>query len=296
MVRSIPPAHARSGTYNAASVAIEGDHAPKASMISDSLAAAVLASYATQPAPPPLADPHLGRRPAADPPPRRVGRWRRRRVRTVLHNAAVASSSRWLDQQVTALLGQLSEFGLVVPAEQAALLITERVDSVAAQMRVSPHTARGYIDPIRLAESLAASLQDELPGVDMFEQPRDTSIPTPLLGRCVAGLAEAITLRIATETPPTATTSIGNLAGCLSALGQFTTNSNDTDWELARIRVPRAFLRRMIRNLQAAADIAETAQTAPGELASNGADGATALAQAFRRDADRLRAIETEPT
>ena len=37
MVRSIPPAHARSGTYNAASVAIEGDHAPKASMISDSL-------------------------------------------------------------------------------------------------------------------------------------------------------------------------------------------------------------------------------------------------------------------
>ncbi len=38
MVRSIPPAHARSGTYNAAFVAIEGDHAPKASMISDSLA------------------------------------------------------------------------------------------------------------------------------------------------------------------------------------------------------------------------------------------------------------------
>jgi len=29
MVRSIPPAHAPSGTYNAASVAIEGDHAPK---------------------------------------------------------------------------------------------------------------------------------------------------------------------------------------------------------------------------------------------------------------------------
>jgi len=38
MVRSIPLAHARSGTYNAASVAIEGNHAPKASMISDSLA------------------------------------------------------------------------------------------------------------------------------------------------------------------------------------------------------------------------------------------------------------------
>ncbi len=228
--------------------------------------------------------------------PPQVGPWRRRRVRTVLQNAAVASSSRWLDQQVTALLGQLSEFGLVVPAEQAAVLITERVDSVASQMRISRQTARGYFDPVRLAESLAASLRDELPGVDMFDQPRDTSIPMPLLGRCVAGLAEAITLRIATETPPTAITSIGNLAGCLSALGQFTADSNDTDWELARVRVPRAFLRRVIRNLEAAADIAEATQTAPSELASYGADGATALAKAFRRDADALRTIETAPS
>ncbi len=201
-----------------------------------------------------------------------------------------------MDQQVTALLGQLSEFGLVVPAKQAALLITERVDSVASQMRISRQTARGYFDPVRLAESLAASLRDELPGGDMFGQPRDTSIPMPLLGRCVAGLAEAITLRIAAETPPTAITNIGNLAGCMSALGQFTADSTDTDWDLARVRVPRAFLRLVIRNLEAAADIAEVEGAAPGELASYGADGATALAKAFRRDADLLRAIETAPT
>ncbi len=89
-------------------------------------------------------------------------------------------------------------------------------------MHISPRTARGYLDPIRLAESLAASLRDELPGVDLLGQPRDTSIPMPLLGRCVAGLAEAITLRIATEASPTAITNISNLAGCMSALGQFT--------------------------------------------------------------------------
>ncbi len=193
-------------------------------------------------------------------------------------------------------MGQLSEFGLVIPAEQAALLITERVESVAALMHISPRTARGYLDPISLAESLAASLRDELPGVGLLGQPRDTRIPMPLLGRCVAGLAEAIPLRFATETPQTAITNIRNLAGCMSALGQFTADSNDTDWSLAQVRVPRAFLRRVIRNLEAAADIAEVTQTAPGELASYGADGATALAKAFRRDADLLRTIETAPT
>ncbi len=206
------------------------------------------------------------------------------------------ASSKWLDQQVTALLGQLSEFGLVVPAEQAALLITERVQSVSALMHISPQAARRYLDPVRLAESLAAALQDEMPGVDLFDQPPDTSIPMPLVGRCVAGLSEAITLRIATETPQTAVTNIGNLAGCLSALGQFTANSDDTDWDSARIRVPRAFLNRVIRNLEAAADIVEAQAAAPGELASMGVDGAAALAGAFRRDAHSLRKLGDHTT
>ncbi len=205
---------------------------------------------------------------------------------------AVASSG-WLDRQVTALLGQLSEFGLVVPAEQAALLITERVESVAWQMQISPQAARRYLDPVRLAESLADSLSDELPGVDMFGQPRDTSIPMPLLGRCVAGLAEAVTLRIATETPQTAVTNIGNLAGCLSALGQFIADSNDTDWDRARVRVPRPFVHRVVRSLEAAADLVGAGGTAPGELASEGVDGATALAAAFRRDARLLLELQT---
>ncbi len=113
----------------------------------------------------------------------------------------------------------------------------------------------------------------------------------PLLGRGVAGLAEAVTLRIVTETPQTAITSISNLAGCMSALGQFTADTNDTDLELARVRVPRAFLHRGIRNLATAADIAEVTQTVPGELASDGNDRGTALAEAFHRDADALQTI-----
>lgn len=80
----------------------------------------------------------------------------------------------------------------------------------------------------------------------------------------------------------------------MSALGQFTANSDDPTG-LARVRVPRAFLNRVIRNLEAAADIVEAEGTAPGELASQGVDGATALAGAFRRDARSLRKLETAP-
>lgn len=217
------------------------------------------------------------------------------RTRRPRHNGWVASSSKWLDHQVTHLLAQLSEFGLVIPAEQATVLITERVESAASLMRVTPQTARRYLDPVRLAESLAAALQDELPGVDLLGQPRDTSIPLPLVGRCIAGLAEAITVRICNEAPQTALTNIGNLSGCLSALGQFTADTIDADGDQGVVRVPRAFLRRVIRNLEAAADVVEAGGTLPGELGSYGADGVARLAATFRGDAQMLRIVETAP-
>ena len=202
------------------------------------------------------------------------------------------ASSKWLDRQVTQLRAHLSEFGLVVPVEQAGLLITERVESVATLMRITPQTARRHFDPLALAESIAASLQDERPGEDMFDLARDTTLALPLLGRCIAGLAEAINVRIVNETPATAITNIGDLAGSLSTLGQFTAGSDEADWDQARVRVPRAFVLRLIRNLEAAADIVETG-TAPSGLAAHGVEGASRLAKTFRADAQLLRAVET---
>ena len=88
----------------------------------------------------------------------------------------------------------------MVPVEQAGLLITERVESVAILM-ITPQTARRHFDPLALAESLAASLRDDRPGKDMFDLARDTTVALALLGRCIAGLAEAINVRIVNEAP-----------------------------------------------------------------------------------------------
>lgn len=199
-------------------------------------------------------------------------------------------------QQAARLVAQLSEFGLTLSQEKAAVLVTERVETVARLMRISPRQARRYFNVEAVASSIANSLQEELPGVDLFEQPRDVGVPIGLVGRLTAGLAEAITVRIANESAATALTNTRSLAGCLSALGQFIDMTSGPDGDAAFVDVPRAFVYRAARELEAAANIVEEAGTAPGELASYGAEGSDRLATTFRSDAEMLRVIaDTTP-
>ena len=82
----------------------------------------------------------------------------------------------------------------------AAELIQERVQWVAAHLRVTPATARRYLtdEAVRdLARTMAVTAADEAPGADVLASPRTAAVPVPLLGRCIAGLSEAIVLRLA---------------------------------------------------------------------------------------------------
>jgi len=61
------------------------------------------------------------------------------------------------------------------------------------------------------------------------------------------------------------------------------------------VPLPRALLRRVIRNLDVAAENIDNPDPAPGELASEDGDGAQRLAATFRGDADVLRMMDTPP-
>jgi hypothetical protein len=44
---------------------------------------------------------------------------------------------------------------------------------------------------------MAVTVADEAPGADLLASPRTAAVPVPVLGRCIAGLSEAIVLRLA---------------------------------------------------------------------------------------------------
>ena len=65
------------------------------------------------------------------------------------------------------------------------------------------------------------AVADEAPGADVLASPRTAAVPVPVLGRCIAGLSEAIMLRLAEhdDLDHVRTTTM-QLAQALSALGQ----------------------------------------------------------------------------
>ncbi len=94
----------------------------------------------------------------------------------------------------------MSGLGVSLSRPAAGELIDERVQFVAAQMRVTPATARRYLTDEAisgLAQSLAFGFVEETPGADLFSAPRDARIPVRLAGRVSAGLAEAVRIRLA---------------------------------------------------------------------------------------------------
>jgi len=201
----------------------------------------------------------------------------------------------WLDDRVDVLVAALGEYGMETSRGSAAELIRERMQWVATSMRVTPATAQRYLtdDAVRdLARTVVVTVADEAPGADVLASPRTAAVPVPVLGRCIAGLAEAIMLRLAERDDlDHVRTTTAQLAQALSALGQVMadqTSTSDTTAGLAGplVPAPPALLNRAARYLKAAAAIVRDAGVLP-----SGFDAAHAaqLADTFEADALAVR-------
>ncbi|WP_137121112.1 hypothetical protein [Segeticoccus rhizosphaerae] len=198
----------------------------------------------------------------------------------------------WREERVDALLSALSDLGMSMSRPAAGELIDERVQFVAAQMRMTPGTARKYLtdDAIsELAHSLAFEFVQETPGADLFSAPRDAKIPVRLAGRVSAGLAEAVRIRLAErEDLPHTRDAVAQLAHAQAVLGLIIADQVAHDLEGEPwIRVPKALLHRMARYLESAAGLVEDGvigyDTDPAETPH--------LPGALHRDADLLRTL-----
>lgn len=198
----------------------------------------------------------------------------------------------WREERVDALLHAVSELGMSMSRAAAGELLDERVKFVAAQARVSESTARGYLSDEAvqgLAQSIAFSFAEEMPGADLFSAPRDSRIPVRLIGRVSAGLAEAVRLRLVErddlEHTREAVTQLAHGIGVLNLIvaDQVAEELEGEPW----VRAPAGLLHRLARYLEAAASLADDGlvgyNTDPNEMPG--------LARALRDDAEILRAL-----
>lgn len=200
----------------------------------------------------------------------------------------------WLDDRVDVLLAALDEYGMDASRVSAAELIQERVQRVAAHMRVTPATARRYLtdEAVRdLAQTVVVTVADEAPGADVLASPRTAAVPVPVLGRCIAGLSEAIMLRLVERDDlDHVRTTTAQLAQALSALGQVMADrhTSDTVAGIAGpvVLAPPALLNRAARYLQAAAAIVRGEGVMPDRF---DAAHAAQLAETFEADALAVR-------
>jgi hypothetical protein len=201
----------------------------------------------------------------------------------------------WLDGRVDVLLEALAEFGIDSSRVSARELIRERVEWVARNMRITPASARRYLtdEAVReLAQTMVVSIADEAPGADVLTSPRTSALPITTLGRVVAGLSEAVMLRLGErddlEHVRTTTT---QLAQTLSAFGQLTADPVGTVPVTSGplrpvVMVPPALLNRAARYLEAAALVIRIDGVRPDGLDVR---EAAQLADAFDTDASSLR-------
>jgi hypothetical protein len=166
----------------------------------------------------------------------------------------------WIDGRVDALLAALHELGMSVSRGAATELIHERVQWVSSQMGISHTAARRYLtdDALTdLARSMVVTLADETPGADVLESARIAAVPLPVIGRCVAGLAEAIQVRLhEVDDIDHVRTTVAQIAQALSAIGQITADHDPgpagrTDLV---VMMPPGLVNRAARYLEAAAN------------------------------------------
>jgi hypothetical protein len=201
----------------------------------------------------------------------------------------------WLDSRIDVLLAALEEYGMDISRVSAAELIRERVQSVATYMRVTPATARRYLsdEAVRdLARTAVLTVADEAPGADVLASPRTAAVPVPVLGRCIAGLSEAIMLGLAERDDlDHVRTTTARLAQALSALGQVIADPRSAS-DAGKgavgpvVLAPPALLNRAARYLQAAAAIVRDDGVLPDRFDPA---GAAQLADTFEADTLAVR-------
>lgn len=167
----------------------------------------------------------------------------------------------------------VNERGLTMTDQAAHQLLTERVQAVAEQMRISVRRAQAYLTDESLAvmvDRMVATLADEAPGADLCTEPRTTSITVGTLGRLIAGLAEVAQL----YTDPTTTLPANDcrrrtheVLTLLSVTGLIQADTTGG----GPVPIPPALLSRIARILTTAAEHTDNAD----------------LAAALRRDAMR---------
>jgi hypothetical protein len=175
----------------------------------------------------------------------------------------------------------------------AADLIQERLQWVASQMRIEPRSARRYLTDdalTTLAREMAFTFANETPGADVLEAPRTAAVPLSTIGRCVAGLAEAIHIRLREHDDiEDLRVSVGQLTQALSAVGQLTANHRagaEGDSANARVMLPPGLLNRAARYLEACAQLIREDHILPEDVLPEQADQ---LAATFAQDAADLR-------
>lgn len=184
----------------------------------------------------------------------------------------------------------MSDLGMSMSRAAAGELIDERVQFVAEQMRVTTKTARSYLTDEairRLVQSMAFDFVEEAPGADLLTAPRHATIPVQLAGHAMAGLAEAIRIRLAErEDLEHARVLVTQLAEAQASLGLVIADQTIPIIDgQPSIRAPRGLLHRIARYLDTAAALVEEG------VIGYGSDPAEiqGLPAAFRSDAHLLR-------
>jgi hypothetical protein len=202
----------------------------------------------------------------------------------------MAGRQSWIDGRVDVLLAELKDLGMSASRAAITDLVHERVQWVASQTGVTPAAARRYLtdDALRdLARTMVISVADETPGADILAAARSATVPVAALGRCIAGLAEAMMLRLVElDDLEHVRTTCAQLAQALSAIGQVIAElDGDTSSAGNAVMMPPALVNRAARYLEAAATLVSNG-VLPPEFDSTHAAG---LAATFSNDAASLR-------
>lgn len=183
--------------------------------------------------------------------------------------------------------------------DPAAAVINDRVAAVAATLRISETTARRYLDDdavTGLARQMLFAVVDEHPGADLMKLPRTTALPLVLVGRVMAGLAEALQVRAANELPDGVAAVVATYAQAISGMGQTIYDAADEGTadkgagreRAGEIRFAPALLRRAARYLRTAAEQLDEGGRLPAGIPETARPG---LAAALGRDADGLATL-----
>lgn len=197
-------------------------------------------------------------------------------------------SPRWITTKARVLVEETSQLGMTLDQAAAEALVRERLETIAAAMRVTEATARRYLDDdtIRsLARTMVAAFFAEQPGLDLAEATPDTDIDPRLAALAVTALSEAVLVHLANPTT-VGSGLIGECVGMLSIHGTRLYESYGAD----AVSVSRAWLVRAARYIDAAADTVDGG----GELGTPTQVAPSRLSASFRSDAALLRAVTRE--